>query len=161
MWIMTEYGFLSAVAHRNDKNAIMIRSRNRDDLMTFCDIHGHSHADIVSTPDADYPVRITITRRQFAEAIAADAINIEYDNFKNQVKRICGVKRANVYMSVWCALQGLHSKATEAYRKSRWKVWQDGNETVYEDRVAWGSEEDWQKYEDDLARDAALANHDE
>jgi hypothetical protein len=108
MWIMTTRGFYSAVQKRGDadEGMVTIRARVKADLERLGDL----------LPDAkpyrqrgysDYPWRVRVTAEEWAAAVKAMALEIDYSNFKNEVKRVQGGKRAQVYSRVWGVLLSL------------------------------------------------------
>lgn len=103
MWVTTTVGFFSAVAHRDRRNCMMIRARAREDLENLAEMLDIPLSRIEDTPvRADYPARLTITRKQWKRALARFADNVDYDNFKNAVADVDHV-RAHTYHGVWAA----------------------------------------------------------
>lgn len=102
MWICTEFGFFSVVAHRYQTDRLLVRSRVRADLEALTQrIPRLRKLRIYSTPDHDYPFRCIVKRDAFAEALSGVAKGIQYDNFKNRVAETQGTERAHVYMGIW------------------------------------------------------------
>lgn len=98
MWIFLNNSFLSAVAHRDKPDALMVRARLRGDLeATFPDLAGQ----IEQTDRADYRFRVTITRERFANVLADTARSISYSNFKNSVT---DTRRHDAYFRVWSVM---------------------------------------------------------
>ena len=81
MWVFTTSGFVSAVRSPNDRT-IIVRSRDKDSLVP---ISKQANIDIRKTPLADYPYRLEIGHDQFAEWVASQARQIDYNNFKSEV----------------------------------------------------------------------------
>ena len=87
MWLFTQDGFISAVAHRNKTEHMLVRARDKqslDSLIDYCDLPD-TRNEIQHTPTADYPYRLTITRSQFAKWLVDQTYEVDYDNFKNRV----------------------------------------------------------------------------
>lgn len=84
MWIFTTGGFVSAVEHRDDARSLLVRARDRGSLDPVVAACGGA---IESTPDADYPYRVTVTRDRFAEFLVNEVHNIDYPNFKEAAMR--------------------------------------------------------------------------
>lgn len=102
MWVFTPFGFFSAVSHRDKPGYVMVRARVRDDLVQLIERTGFK-VKIISTPAADYPYRVTMTKRLFAELVAEFIKeDLTYPNFKSTVP-----DRASVYHDVWYDLHGL------------------------------------------------------
>jgi Rieske Fe-S protein len=115
MWIATEHGFYSAVEHRDKPNSVMIRARVREDLEHMVDQMRWGDVTIVDSPAADYPHRVTITKKQWAHFVAEAAAGIDYPNFKTRVGKH-DRHRADVYHDVWADLQ----KLEKGYKTKRW-----------------------------------------
>lgn len=100
MWIFTTFGFFSAVEHRDDKRKLMVRGRVRDDLLSLADVV--TSEGVQDTPmNADYPYRLVVSKREFAQIIAESITGIDYDNFKNEVASSQSYARAKLYGNVW------------------------------------------------------------
>ena len=65
MWIMTNSGFLSVVAHRDQPNDLLVRARRKGEIETI-----FPGADISRTPDADYLYRSVISRTEVSSVLA-------------------------------------------------------------------------------------------
>lgn len=104
MWVFTEFGFFSIVAHRDKPGFLLVRSRVRADLVRFSKILPGTRR-ICSTPEADYAYRLVAPADDVASALEQTARSIDYDNFKARVVERQGVERENVYMGVWSHLR--------------------------------------------------------
>lgn len=103
MWAMTSTGgFFSAVEHRQDNSLLMVRCRAEADADYIA--KKTDTTVIRSNGKADYEFRVVVSKARFAAFIMTEIMDIDYDNFKNSVKKRQGSARANVYMSVWSAL---------------------------------------------------------
>jgi len=80
MWIFTNQGFISAVAHRDKPDYLLVRARRREHLEAI--FPGY---EISQTEQADYRYRILVSREHFAQAVAEEARAIDYPNFKNSI----------------------------------------------------------------------------
>lgn len=99
MWIFLNNAFVSAVAHRDKPDALMVRARLRGDLEAiFPDLAGQ----IEQTDRADYRFRVTITRERFAAVLADTARSIDYPNFKDS---IADERRHDAYFRVWSVMR--------------------------------------------------------
>jgi len=103
MWVFTQDGFFSAVEDENDPGTLLVRSRARLDLERFvAAVEGVKAGDIIETTDSDYPVRVFVKREVFAAYVADSAREIDYPNFKNQLKEIGEPShRLDAMMQVW------------------------------------------------------------
>jgi hypothetical protein len=81
MWIMTNKGFISIVADRNDKNNLMVRARIKEHLPA---IFGEA-VEVTETPDGDYRFRTTLPRYIVSAVVAQLVTDTNYTNFKNSV----------------------------------------------------------------------------
>jgi len=59
------------------------------------------------TTGSGTPCSLRSTYEDFAEAVRRAALDIHYDNFKNEVARVQGWGREGVYAKVWGVLRGL------------------------------------------------------
>lgn len=98
MWTFTTTGFYSAVQHRDNPDLLMVRARDEESLAPLVEATG---AEIVSTPQADYAFRVTVTKRQYADWLAAAVMGIDYPNFKNRAHTARGGLFAGVLHEVW------------------------------------------------------------
>ena len=96
MWIFMNDAMLSIVEHRDDPAKLMVRARIAGDIE-----RAFPEAEVSETPRADYRFRATLDRREVAAALAAAAMGIDYDNFKNSVD---DSGRHHAYMGVWSVM---------------------------------------------------------
>jgi hypothetical protein len=82
MWIFSETGFVSVVAHRDDDDTFLVRSRDRKSLETLSKV---SKAGIIETVDSDYPFRVYISRDSFAKWSADQIKKLDYPNYKGRM----------------------------------------------------------------------------
>ena len=90
MWVFSDIGFFSVVAHRDIGGHYLVRARDREHLEALLDEHWPRLWPIPSiqdTPYADYGVRITVSREQLDHLAARLVEGIDYDNFKSFVER--------------------------------------------------------------------------
>ncbi len=97
MWIFTTSGFVSAVRSRSDRT-IIVRSRDRASLTP---ISKKYQTEIKDTPFSDYPYRVLMRHDNFIEWISIEASNIDYPNFKSQVRNSRGEGFASALGEVW------------------------------------------------------------
>ena len=94
MWIMTNRGFISCVAHRDRPECLLVRARCRGHLEA---IFGNS-LRVHCTPDGDYRYRAAVPRGMVASVVAGQLAAVDYDNFKASVPDR-GLH--DVYLEVW------------------------------------------------------------
>ena len=85
MWIFTDTGFVSAVKKPQDGGLISVRARDKSSLN---ELISQTKAELVQTPDGDYPWRIFVTQEQFAQWVSEVALNLNYSNFKSRVHKV-------------------------------------------------------------------------
>jgi len=109
MWIFTIDGFFSAVEHRDQRECVMIRARYEEDLKK---LKGKVcvQFEIESTPHADYPYRLTVTKKLWAAYVSESALYIDYDNFKDAALKGASPKRNSQYHEVWLAMSAHQSR---------------------------------------------------
>lgn len=104
MWVFTTSGFVSAVFK---DGALQVRARDRKSLASLSKETG---AEIITTPLADYPYRIAITNEQFAKWITAQAMAVDYKNFKFEVADTRGYGFAKALNKVWSAMHDVEDE---------------------------------------------------
>ena len=104
MWICLNNAFLSIIAPTAGTTAaksgvLIVRARCKGDIEdVFPD------ASVTHTPNRDYAFRATIGREAVADAIAAQARQIDYGNFKDSVTEC---DRHDAYFEIWKAMNCL------------------------------------------------------
>lgn len=125
MWLITPHGMFSAVQHRDNPDLLVVRERvyaDAERLRTWyqdwldglataagsdLDLPDLPLADITVYEHSDYPWRVIMPRTAWAAFLAEAAEDIDYGNFKDQVKATQGEDRAHVYARVWAVLLSL------------------------------------------------------
>jgi len=102
MWIFTDFGFFSIVQKEEDveDNMLTVRSRTREDIENFVAEFLYP-LKIVIDQHADYLYRVRAKKEDVQRVLFNATKNINYSNFKNQVARTQGVRRAHKYHKVW------------------------------------------------------------
>lgn len=136
MWDITPNGFFSAVAHVDDPDLLVVRSRVLADSEALRDFVNDRRA---ADPDAgdvkveayrgsDYPWRVICTRDEWKAWLVKEVDLINYTNFKNEVTKRQGQARHDVYSGVWGVLLrleklpgALKDHAKVAVEHPRWK----------------------------------------
>lgn len=101
MWIFTKYGFFSVVSAREgdgrhanpvDPDRVMVRARMRGHLESlkaaFPDELGE--VAIHESLQTDYRYRLIVDKAAWVQVMASLAMNLDYDNFKNEASTIQG-----------------------------------------------------------------------
>ena len=80
MWVFLPDGFISAVENRRNTSQLLIRARRREILEDL-----FPDAELIETPTADYPFRVSFCRVKAAARVCKRMAAIEYHNFKGEV----------------------------------------------------------------------------
>lgn len=101
MWLYTQHGFYSIVAHRDQPGRFLVRARRQIDLDNLRSLAGLP-ASIQSTPDADYHFRLTITAAELNRVMTVLGNTVDYPNFKNRIAaRPDQADRLHIYHNIW------------------------------------------------------------
>jgi len=105
MWVFTTDGFYSVVAHREDKDMLMVRCRAEADAKALAKrLTTIMPAAILHTPEADYAWRLVVPRVVWAWYLSKFVADLDYPNFKDAVAERQGRSRADVYHDVWATM---------------------------------------------------------
>jgi hypothetical protein len=106
MWIITPLGFFSIVQKPADVAAgtLTVRARVRSDLEALKAAVLPGLGTITESKSTDYRFRATALRALVESAMAKLTAQLDYSNFKNQVAKVQGSKRAHLYHDVWDVL---------------------------------------------------------
>lgn len=96
---------LQRVANTDDPETVLVRARVREDLEGLHDLI--DGLEVIETRERDYRWRAVVSRTAWSAALVRLAAEIDYPNFKDEVARRQGRKRADVYHGVWATLLGL------------------------------------------------------
>ncbi len=107
MWLMTKYGFFSAVEDRDNDGVVIVRARDTGDIENLSEM---LNIDYFYTPTADYPYRLRCSKEAWADVVARWASQIDYDNFKDAVKRSGQIRHANAYGQVWAEMLAIDDR---------------------------------------------------
>lgn len=108
MWLFAK-SFFCSVVQKENTDFLTVRSRVKSDLDSLRHRYMPTLSPTVSYAASDYPHRATINRLDFAEGLKKIALDIDYDNFKNEVAKKQGHERAHVYGRVWADLLALEN----------------------------------------------------
>lgn len=102
MWIFTNKGFLSIVAHRAKEDFLLVRAREPGVIEAFW-----PKAKVKETPNADYRYRASIEAEFVADVLGAEIFEeIDYDNFKDSIPAE-KQEYHDACMSVWWVMKNL------------------------------------------------------
>ncbi len=121
MWIITPIGFFSIVQKPADRaaNTLTIRARVAADLDALRRTVLPLLGSITESSYNDYRFRATAPRQAAARAMSALMASICYDNFKDEVARVQGNDRADLYHAVWSRLNVLQEDASFDWNSKR------------------------------------------
>jgi len=101
MWLFSETGFVSAVAHRDDPGLLMVRARDRASLRPLVELAG---VRVKTLADADYPHRVVVSREVFRDWAASLVEGLDYPNYKSRVAETRGRAFAAPLHDVWSVM---------------------------------------------------------
>lgn len=109
MWLITPVGFFSIVQKPTDQAAgtLTLRARLRADLDALRTCGLPELSEVSESLNTDYRYRATAPRAAVARVMAQFIDQLDYSNFKNQVSKTQGKKRAELYQDVWEVLYRL------------------------------------------------------
>ena len=109
MWLITPVGFFSIVQKPGDKpkGTLTVRSRVRSDLAALKQHFLPGMGPIQESHDTDYRFRVVAPRSEVSAAMARMVDGLDYSNFKSEVGKTQGHKRASLYHKVWDVLYHL------------------------------------------------------
>jgi hypothetical protein len=113
VWVFTSTGFVSAVRKSDRPDVITVRSRDRKSLEPLA---SKANVEIKASPYGDYPYRAFVEPKVFGEWIAAQALAIDYDNFKNKVAKTRGYAFVDALHNVWVAMLATEDAKREELR---------------------------------------------
>ena len=114
MWLFTETGFVSAVQHRDNKDLLVVRARDRQSLVPLSEQTGDP---ITTNAYSDYPYRVILHKDVFASWVTEAIKFLDYPNFKNQVAVTRGKKFAHTLGSVWATMLDAEDEEAHAMRR--------------------------------------------
>lgn len=111
MWLVTPIGFFSIVQKPGDKQngTLTVRSRVRSDLAALKQHYLPGLGLIQESHDTDYRFRAVAPRSEVSAAMARMVDGLDYSNFKSEVAKKQGHKRASLYHKVWDVLYHLQT----------------------------------------------------
>jgi len=114
MWIITPLGFFSIVQKPGDVSAgtLTVRARVRSDLEALQAAVLPGLGKITDSKSTDYRFRATALRGLVEAAMAQLTRQLDYSNFKSQVAKVQGSKRAHLYHDVWDVLNRMQGDAS-------------------------------------------------
>jgi|GEM_PF-563507 len=144
MWVFTSKGFISAVAHRDKPEHLMVRARRLEHLQAI-----FPGTEIQQIASSDYKYRITVSKDTFAAVMFQEIKRLTYDNFKNSIPDAeyhdaCG----QVWRTMHTLQPGSHMPAYHADLPDSEPV--EGHDDAWDGPDPWPTFGDPDKYNDQL-----------
>ena len=96
---------ISAVAHRDKPGIMLVRARRREHLAAFLGCRGPwTGSEISQMPSADYEYRIELSSETFSLLLAAQAMAINYPNFKGRCDALPDKDYSHALHKVWAVI---------------------------------------------------------
>lgn len=117
MWIFLPTGYYSAVNDKYKPEHVLVRCRLKVHAERLSGFFVEQKPEVVETAGkADYRWRVSITKKQWAEFVAYSALQVDYDNFKNEALRNAKTwvdrEYEHTLHSVWGHMLRLQDKVT-------------------------------------------------
>lgn len=118
MWLFLPDSFLSVVQDKDHPEALVVRARLEGDIEAVIPF---AKGNVIFTTNSDYPYRVFITKKAFADLIHARIMGITYKNFKDNVRT---QHRKSAFSQVWTMMIDAYQKVDSLYkmRNSRFDV---------------------------------------
>lgn len=118
MWLFYPKAGYFSVVQKPGEADLTVRARVAADLDRLRELCLPTLSPTIAHAGTDYPFRAKASRAAFSAAMAKLAEAIDYENFKNEVAKVGGKKRAAIYSGVWTHLLALEgSEPAPARRK--------------------------------------------
>lgn len=137
MWMLTPQGMFSAVADKQP-DVLQVRCRSKKDaiglanwlvdnkIVELDDTYPTAEDLVLEWPGRDYPCRLLLWRDQWEAYVVYSVQAITYGNFKNEVKKRQGARRAATYGQVWGVLLQIEKEGQPAAKDTGWGAKDDG-----------------------------------
>lgn len=111
MWIFTRDGFYSVAATKFcEPGEVAVRARKIEHLERLMERH-KVEAPILTFPDADYRFRIQIPKELLARILSEEALNLDYNSFKDAMgESASSADYLRVMFSTWAAVRKMQSE---------------------------------------------------
>lgn len=114
MWLFTPFGFYSIV-RKDGGGELTVRARARADLSHLRRRYLPALSATVVKPRSDYRYHAKVKKSALAAALRRIVEDIDYPNFKDEVRRVGGAEREELCHRVWEVML----EATELEQRSR------------------------------------------
>jgi 8-oxo-dGTP pyrophosphatase MutT (NUDIX family) len=116
MWIFSTDGFYS-IALKPGDTTLTIRARCAEDLDRLRERWLPTLGPTIVGAGTDYPVRASCERRDLADALMAQIMDLDYSNFKGRLAQTLGGKHVEAAHQVWEVMHLLEKKASETTKR--------------------------------------------
>lgn len=113
MWTFTKDGFFSAVEDIKDHSRVVVRAREKADIVRLAKKIGVK--PYKSGAYADYEYRLWAKKIDWAEYLAMSVTELDYPNFKDAMAKRFGAKRMDQLHTVWAVMAGYFGVEKEDY----------------------------------------------
>jgi hypothetical protein len=107
IWIFSESGFVSVVRHRDHRQLLLVRARDRDSLASFCRKTRLAESEISELANADYRYRLVCSDVVLLRFLRTSVEELDYPNFKDRVSTTRGAIWHDALMKVWAVMRPL------------------------------------------------------
>jgi hypothetical protein len=110
MWLVTAVGFFSVVQKPGDSD-LTVRARVEADLEALR-AYVPEMGPTTAGGGTDYQYRAKVGHEALAAGVGRMVLDIGYSNFKGEIARRAGHRRAHIYSGVWATLASLEKLDT-------------------------------------------------
>ena len=107
MWIFLNDAFISVVAHKDNKDLLMVRARKAGDISRALGYEVEEQY----TPEADYPYRRVVSKVDFYADFSWRIYDLEATNFKNSISQDNGFYH-DACLRVWGIMRSFQDLVT-------------------------------------------------
>jgi len=117
MWLATKIGFYSIVKKHDEEDTFIIRARERNDIEELKrSLHFLKKRKVYEYKDSDYLCRIFVNSEELKVIMVSLVNEIDYDNFKNEIKKNKKQKgKLPYYSNIWYEMF-LYQKRNEKHK---------------------------------------------
>lgn len=103
---------MSVVRHRDHPHLLLVRSRDRDSLVSFCRRVRLAESEISELENADYRYRLVCSDAVLLRFLRASVEELDYPNFKSRVLKVRGSVWHDALVKTWSAMRSLQSDSS-------------------------------------------------
>lgn len=110
MWFFSETGFVSAVQDRKNPEKFVVRGRDRVSLEPLAKF---ARTKIIDNEGTDYPFRVYVTKKRFAEWVQKQIEALTYTNYKSRMYTTRGPEFVDALHDVWADMHRVTPKGAK------------------------------------------------